>query len=196
MIPIAVSLGKSQSNKHMPAIAPAPASEDKKDVISVSTFWAHTLAHKHTHKVNRAPKGEMNTEWKRVIQSREWDADETPTPDWKRGSVREGKTEDEMERQNEGARREYQSIWLFICCVTIINEISLSSKVKLDSLCSLVTSFPSRFGYCCVTVFIFFLRRFLNDVLGCFTSVPSMIWLLNHITFLQYCSNSQPSNVV
>lgn len=38
MIPIAVSLGKSQSNKHMPAIAPAPASEDKKDVISVSTF--------------------------------------------------------------------------------------------------------------------------------------------------------------
>lgn len=84
------------------------------------------------------------------------------------GSVREGKTEDEMERQNEGARREYQSIRLFICCVTIINEISLSSKVKLDSLCSLVTSFLSRFGYCCVTVFILF---FGEDFLMMFSVV-------------------------
>lgn len=33
----------------------------------------------HTHNVNRAPEGEMNTEWRRVIQSKEWDGDESPT---------------------------------------------------------------------------------------------------------------------
>lgn len=74
------SLGKLQSNERMPVIAPAPASEDKEDVISVSTFRAHTHSHINTHKVNRAAKAELNTEWRRVIQSREWDADETPTP--------------------------------------------------------------------------------------------------------------------
>ena len=73
---------KQQTNEYMRVIAPAPGSEDKEDVISVSTLLTYTHQHHlHTHKVNRAPKSEMNTEWRRVIQGREWDADETPTPD-------------------------------------------------------------------------------------------------------------------
>lgn len=39
----------------------------------------HTHTHAHTYNVNRAPEGEMNTEWRRVIQSKEWDGDESPT---------------------------------------------------------------------------------------------------------------------
>lgn len=72
-----------QPNEHMTATAPAPASEDKGDVISVPALLAHThsLTQTHMHQVNRAPKAERNTEWRRVIQSRAWHADETPTPD-------------------------------------------------------------------------------------------------------------------
>lgn len=57
IIPIPGSLVKQQSNEHMTGIAPAPASEDKENVIRVSALLAHT----HT---NRAPRGEMNTEWR------------------------------------------------------------------------------------------------------------------------------------
>lgn len=42
MIPIPGSLVKQQPNEHMTAIAPAPGSEDKEDVISVSTLLAYT----------------------------------------------------------------------------------------------------------------------------------------------------------
>lgn len=49
MIPIAGSLVKQQPNEHMTAVSPAPASEDKEDVISVSALLAHTHTLTQTH---------------------------------------------------------------------------------------------------------------------------------------------------
>lgn len=114
-ITISGSLVKQKSNKHMTAIAPVPASEDKEVVISVSTLCAHTYFNTNTHMQSKlcqmmkcmqsegeSFRAESGMQMRRLQQT-------------ERDSER--KAENEMESYHDSTKRKYQSLELFTSCV-------------------------------------------------------------------------------